>query len=229
MYSGSRTELPRHYVARQQLCLRATTDYWVNAMDGQPFFMVNRSVDPGLLAVLEAEIVPRLERDLPYQPPLFGPESLTPRFTMVFDREGYSPDFMARMWKKRIACLTCNGVCFTRGSPGTGSDRGNAPGKKLWVREVRKPSQGGRRTSIVSTDYTREITGSAAAMFARWCQENFFKYMRENYNLDRLADYSLEEIPGSTQVVNPQYRELDGEVRKQVAQLARKRCECDGV
>ena len=26
VYTGSQTELPRHYVARQQLCLRATTD-----------------------------------------------------------------------------------------------------------------------------------------------------------------------------------------------------------
>ena len=247
VYSGSQTELPRHYVARQQLCLRATTDYWVNAMDGQPFFMVNRPVDPGLLAVLETEIVPRLERDLPRQPPLFGPEeSLTPRFTMVFDREGYSPDFMARMWKKRIACLTYNKypgddwpatefvlqeVRLVSGQAVAMrlAERGIMFGKKLWVREVRKLSPGGHQTSIVCTDYTREITGTAAAMFARWCQENFFKYMRENYNLDRLADYSLEEIPGSTQVVNPQYRELDGEVRKQAAQLARKRCECDSI
>lgn len=38
VYCGNQTELPRHYVARQKLCLRATTDYWVNAMDGQPFF-----------------------------------------------------------------------------------------------------------------------------------------------------------------------------------------------
>ncbi len=53
VYHGSQTELPRHYVARQQLCLWATTDYWVNAMDGQPFFMVNQPVDPGLLTVLE--------------------------------------------------------------------------------------------------------------------------------------------------------------------------------
>jgi hypothetical protein len=60
VYNGSQTELPRHYVARQQLCLRATTDYWVNAMDGQPFFMVNKAVDPGLRKVLEHEIVPRL-------------------------------------------------------------------------------------------------------------------------------------------------------------------------
>ena len=54
VYHGHQTELPRHHVARQRLCLRATTDYWVNAMDGQPFFMVNKAVDPGLLTVLGA-------------------------------------------------------------------------------------------------------------------------------------------------------------------------------
>lgn len=34
VYSGSLTELPRRYVSRQKICLRGTTDYWVNAMDG---------------------------------------------------------------------------------------------------------------------------------------------------------------------------------------------------
>ncbi|MCP4937059.1 MAG: hypothetical protein GY927_23335 [bacterium] len=51
VYHGSQTRLPRHYVARQRLCLRATTDYWVNAMDGQPFFFINKAVDPGLIKV----------------------------------------------------------------------------------------------------------------------------------------------------------------------------------
>lgn len=108
VYNGSQTELPHHHVARQKLCLRATTDYWVNAMDGQPFFMVNKAVDPGLLTVLEEEIVPRLKHDVPRQPSLFDLDEARslPRFTLVFDREGYSPDFMLRMWEKRIACLT---------------------------------------------------------------------------------------------------------------------------
>jgi hypothetical protein len=43
----------------QRLCLRATTDYWVNAKDGQPLFVVNQVVDPGLIQVIEHEIVPR--------------------------------------------------------------------------------------------------------------------------------------------------------------------------
>ncbi len=47
VYHGSQTRLPKHYVARQRLCLRATADYWVNAMDGQPFLVVSQAVDPG--------------------------------------------------------------------------------------------------------------------------------------------------------------------------------------
>lgn len=36
VYHGEQTELPRHYVARQRLCLRATTDYWLNGPQAQP-------------------------------------------------------------------------------------------------------------------------------------------------------------------------------------------------
>ena len=34
-------------------------------MGGQPFFFINKAVDPGLCQVLEHEIVPRLEQDIP--------------------------------------------------------------------------------------------------------------------------------------------------------------------
>jgi predicted nucleic acid-binding Zn-ribbon protein len=60
-------------------------------------------------------------------------------------------------------------------------------------------------------------------MFARWSQENFFKYMREHYGLDRLVDYGTEEIPDTTPVVNPDYRRLDGQVRSKQGHLTRKR------
>ena len=41
VYHGEQTDLPRHFVARQKLCLRATTDYWVNARDAKPFLVIN--------------------------------------------------------------------------------------------------------------------------------------------------------------------------------------------
>jgi hypothetical protein len=246
VYHGGQTELPRHHVARQRLCLRATTDYWVNAMDGQPFFMINKAVDPGLIKVIEKEIVPRLERDLPQQQKLFEQKNRAPRFTLVFDREGYSPDFLSRMWQKRIACLTYHKypgedwpesefqetkVTLVSGHEVSMhlAERGTFLGKKLWVREIRKLKKNGGQTSILCTDYTRVLTSTAAAMFARWSQENFFKYMRENYNLDRLLDYSIEEIPDTTKVVNPLYREADSEVKKLAARLGRVRCQCNAI
>ena len=56
VYHGTAKNLPKHYVARQRLCLTATADYWVNAMDGQPFFVVSQAVDPGLLQVMERDL-----------------------------------------------------------------------------------------------------------------------------------------------------------------------------
>ena len=63
----------------------------------------------------------------------------------------------------------------------------------------------------------------AAALMARWSQENFFKYMREHYGLDRLVEYGTEDIPATVTVLNPAWRELDRQVRKQQAELKRYR------
>ncbi len=108
VYYGNTKQLPKHYIARERLCLSATADYWVNAMDGKPFFVVSQAVDPGLLQVLECDIVPRLENDVPNQPSSDQLEAdpLLHRFTVVFDREGYSPNFFVKMKDRRIACLT---------------------------------------------------------------------------------------------------------------------------
>ena len=241
VYNGYQTELPRHYVSRQKLCLRATTDYWVNAMDGQPFFVINKEVDPGLLQVLEDEIVPRLEAEVPAQPTMLElqQDSYTHRFVLVFDREGYSPDFMKRMRGKAIACQTYNkfpgndwpeeeyqlkSVQLASGNVVEMrlAERGVLLSEALWVREIRKLTKSGHQTAIITTDYQSDCDPAAIAMFARWSQENFFRYMRKHYNLDALADYSTEEISDTTKLVNPQYREVDGEVRKHVAKLNRR-------
>jgi len=241
VYSGNQTKLPRHYVARQRLCLRATVDYWVNAMDSQPFFLINKEVDPGLIKVLEHDIVPRLEREVPCQPSLFELKEnpLLHRFTLVFDREGYSPDFFKRMKDKRIACLTYHkypGDMWpeeefeeqtVRLSSGNVvkmrlAERGTFLGKKVWVREIRKLTESGHQTSILSTDYISDLSPVSVALFSRWSQENFFRYMRQHFNLDSLIDYSTEEISDTVTVVNPEYRKLDGEIRKLTGTLNRK-------
>jgi hypothetical protein len=54
----------------------------------------------------------------------------------------------------------------------------------------------------------------AGRMFARWCQENFFAYGTQHFDLDGLVQYGAEPLPGTTQVVNPARRNLEKDVRK---------------
>ena len=240
VYSGAQTQLPRHYVARQKLCLRATVDFWVNAMDGQPFFAVNKVVDPGLIKVIEEDIVARLIREVPNQPTAaqLDADILLHRFTLVFDREGYSPEFWSRLKQQRVACLSyhkfpgddwaldefstqvatlSNGERITLQL----AERGSRLSNGLWVREVRKLGQGGHQTAIISTNYKLEFINLAINMFARWSQENYFKYSREHFNLDRLAGYSTQEITDPIKVVNLKYRALDAQVRSVNGKLSR--------
>ena len=240
VYNGDQTELPRHYVARQRLCLRASTDYWVNAMDGQPFFVVHQAVDPGLIQVLEQDIVPRLEREVPGQPDaeVLAAQPLRHRFTLVFDREGYSPQLLLRLKARRIACLSYHKFpgadwaqeefCEHPVKLSSGevvsmrlAERGSCLTNGLWVREIRKLTDSGHQTAILATDYQSNLVPVAAAMFARWAQENFFKYAREHFGLDRLIDYRTQEISDPIRVVNPAWRKLDGQVRSGTGKLAR--------
>ncbi|MCP4054783.1 MAG: hypothetical protein GY739_17415 [Mesoflavibacter sp.] len=241
VYHGSKTKLPKHHVSRQKLCLRATVDYWVNAMDGQPFFFINKEIDPGLIKVLQEEIVPRLQKEVPNQPTELELEDdpYLHCFKLVFDREGYSPDFLLKMKKIRIACITYHKYpkedwplsefsTYKNRLPNGEeevtqlAERGTFLSNKLWVREIRKLTKSGHQTSVIATDYQSDLKPIALSMFARWTQENFFKYMRNHFNIDRLVDYNTESIPDTTKVVNPRHRELEGKIRSKAGILNRK-------
>jgi len=102
------------------------------------------------------------------------------------------------------------------------AERGTCLRNGLWVRELRKRSARGHQTAILCTDYRSEAAPLALAMFARWSQENFFKYAREHFSLDRLIDYGTEAISDPLRVVNPDYRHLDGKVRSATGKLTRR-------
>ena len=101
------------------------------------------------------------------------------------------------------------------------AERGLQLSNKLWVREVRHLTEKGLQNSIVSTDYRSDLSQVAGTMFARWCQENFFKYMRQHYNIDRLIEYGTEAIPDTTRVINPAWRQLESQIRRQNGLLSR--------
>jgi len=232
VYHGGQTKLPRKFVSRERLCLRGMCDFWVNDAIGRPYFVVEKTINPGMIKTLESDIVPRLLNDVPNQPSqeILRKNPYLSRFSLVFDREGYSPSFFKQMWEKhRISCITYHKfpddawphewfeeqeVTMPQGEKVTirlaemGSRIGS--GKDvIWVREVRKLTDSCHQTSLVSTAYGLPHKGLAARMFSRWCQENFFAYMMHHFAIDLLAQYSTEDLLEDEKVVNPTWRILN--------------------
>jgi hypothetical protein len=232
VYHGQLTQLPRRYVSRERLCLRGITDYWVNDAIGRPFFVIEKQIDPGLLATLRDDIVPRLLQDVPNQPSeqQLKENPCLCRFVLVFDREGYSPGFFKEMWNRhRIGCMTYHKhpggswpeqwftehevampnkevlkmrLCEMGSLVGSGTDA-------TWMRQVRKLTDSGHQTSVISTAFDLPHPQLAARMFSRWCQENFFNYMMQHFDIDVLLDYGVVDFPDTEKVINPVWRQLN--------------------
>jgi transposase-like protein len=238
VYHGSDAKLPRRYVSRQKLCLRGTTDYWLNDALGRPFFVISKAVTEGLATTLLDEIPPELLDSVPGQP---TPAQLQAdprlhRFIVIFDREGSHHSLLSRLWDQRVGVITYRKNVtdtwpeteFTQTQvpcPGGGThamrlavrETQITAGKAapLPVLEVRRLTPSGHQTAIITTARTLASPTVAGRMFSRWCQENYFGYMMEHYDIDGLVEYGSEEIPGTTRIVNPAWRELD----KQIARL----------
>ncbi len=233
VYSGQ-VELPRRYVSRQRLCLRGISSYWVNDAIGQPFFVIEKQIDSGLIKAIKEDITKRLIKEVPNQP---SQEALAAdphlhRFVIVFDREAYSPEFFEYLWDDyRIGCLTYKKNCTdswaekefkpVQTSTANGesiqmklAERGVYLGKKRFpVKEIRKLTSSGHQTAIVCTAKRLEAAQIAPGMFARWSQENFFAYAMHHFNIDALTAYTTETFCGTETVINPRWRELDRQQR----------------
>ena len=238
VYHGSDANLPRRYVSRQKLCLRGTTDYWINDALGRPFFVVSKAITEGLAATLLDDILPELLDTVPCQPTAaqLAADPLLHRFVVVFDREGSHHSLLFRLWEQRVGVITYRKNVtdtwpeneFTETQvpcPGGGAipmrlarreteitARKAAP---VPILEVRRLTDSGHQTAIITTARSLDSPAIAGRMFSRWCQENYFGYMMEHYDIDGLVQYGSEEIPGATRIVNPAWRELD----KQIARL----------
>lgn len=236
VYTGEQAILPRRYVSRERLCLRGTTDYWVNDALGRPFFVVSKTVTDGLADTLLKDIVPDLLATVPGQPSEaeLAADPTLHRFAIVFDREGSTHSLLAALWEKRIGAITYRKNVkdvwpeseFLESEvpvPGGGNTRMKlamretaiaADKASIPVTEVRRLTKTGHQTVVITTAQSLGNTVIAGRMFSRWCQENFFAYMMEHYDIDGLIQYGTEPLPGTLLVVNPVWRDLDGAVRK---------------
>jgi len=249
LYYGKDKTPPKRFVSRMRLSLSGTTDYWVNDALGQPFFVINKTISDGLISTIKEDLIDQFIQDVPNQPDEdeLSENKYQSRFMLIFDREGYSPDFFYDLWQRRIAISTYKKNVTEKWddaefSEYTGklpfgtekkielAERGvllqnKGSQKKIWAREIRKKSQSGHQTSIITTNYFLPIILIGLYMFARWSQENFFKYMMQEFGIDTLISYFKEKISDTSVLVNPLYRALESQRKKLTSKLNRIKAE----
>jgi hypothetical protein len=240
VYHGYFANLGKKHVSRQKLCLPGMMEFWVNNFEGLPYFFVTGQVNEKLQEALVNEIIPQLD-----QIPFAGAseqelenDPLFPRYTLVFDREAYSPRFFGSLWNdKRIAIITYRKnvkECWDE-NLFSDYDIDTEMGKTTMLlhekeivvdgvsmREVRKLNDGGHQTSVVTTNRKLSTILIALYMFSRWTQENFFGYMRQEYDLDRIVQYGVDEIDSKIMVVNREYSNLTYQIKKTREKISRR-------
>jgi transposase len=225
-YHGQRPIASKAYVARRHLAMPATTDYWINDRSGDPLLVITGDLGQSL-----AKALPRLLREVR---DLVGERGVT----IVFDRGGWSPKLFATMIKAGFDVLTYRkGRCRRINERRFIRRRARLDGHwvdyllhdqrvrflkgKLRLRQVTRLCESGHQTQVITSRCDLRDIEVAWRMFDRWRQENFFKYMREEFLLDALVDYRIEPEDPTRTIRNPQRRALDKQARAARTDLAK--------
>jgi len=225
VYSGQEANLPKHYVSREKLCLSATTEFYVNTFEGLPLMVINGELNEKLKDAVE-KAIPEIKKTIDV-----SDDPNNPGFTLVFDREAYEPGWFIKLWKEhRIAVISYrknvkdqwDEYLFESTEIQTNNNHVTMQLCELgsliqgyWFREIRKLTESGHQTSIITTHPDLIMQQVAGKMFSRWGQENFFKYMIENFDFDRMIQYGTEPLAcQETSIPNPQYKELTYKIKK---------------
>ncbi|MEJ7679227.1 MAG: putative transposase [Segetibacter sp.] len=250
IYYGTQANLPAKFVSRQKLCLSATTEYWVNDAAGLPVMMVTGELTEKLQQAIEGYIIPQLQKtvllpaaSLPPQKEKTDNENQgqaseePPVCTLVFDREAYEPAFFKRLWEQyRIAMITYRKNVQDKWPEQTFKsievkvldqtitmqicEQKTVLGG-VTFREIRRLTESGHQTAIITTNTVISTEIAAGRMFGRWSQENFFRYMIMDYDFDKMIEFGTETIDENKEVVNPQYRQLTHRLKKEREKTAR--------
>jgi hypothetical protein len=227
-YHGKHT-IPKAYVTRARLASPATTDYWVNDKRGDPLFVVTAEANAALTRMLPT-VLGEVRK-------LLGPKR---RATVVFDRGGWSPKLFRELLALDFDILTYRkGRTRRIAEARFTSHKARLDGRrvryllheqpvrflkgKLRLRQITRLTQGGHQTPIVTSRWDLRAIVLAYRMFERWRQENFFKYVREEYLIDALADHQIEPDDPNRSVPNPARKAIEKELRQMQTELGKLR------
>lgn len=186
-YSGKR-KLAECWNSQRRMPLPGVLTHFVNDLQGRPLLFVSEGAK-AMPRVVKA--IRNVLRDRP--------------FTVIFERGGYEGELFTWLRKAKIDFIT-----YPQGDPnlprarfrrhearfeGTrvrlqlAEDHVSIAKSGPWRRVVVRTNDG-HQTPILTSLAEVPAARVAVLMFARWRQENFFKYMKEHLGLDQLLGYS---------------------------------------
>ena len=214
-YHGRTHVLPKHHVQQRGRPMPGTKDFHVNDRQAEPLFFVTAEATEGMLETLDEKLLPEVRR-------LVGPGR---RVTMVFDREGWSPQRFATWQTQGFDVLTYRkgkrstwrATSFQKRTGRVGGERVEYAlaerdvqlSNGMHVREIRRLADDGHQTSVITTNPQLSTLAVAHRMFSRWRQENFFRYMRHEFALDHLCTHAVEPADPERRVTHPERKALE--------------------
>jgi hypothetical protein len=233
--------LPKTKKAQSQVAKPAATDNWLHDADGEPLLVVTSEMNEGLTQLLEPILqdVKQLVGDRRptvifdrggYSPKLFarlvalGFDVMTYRKGTIlpwpkshFVEEEFVID--GRTYRYQVAERKRVRVGRLRPKRKKRS-RGLGP-EFFWMREVRTLRADGRQTAILTTRDDLASVEVPYRQFHRWRQENYFKYMDAEFELDALLEYEVQDVAEGTDRPNPARRPIERKLSKARARVQR--------
>jgi hypothetical protein len=226
-YTGKR-RLVECWNAQRRMPLPGVETYFVNDQQGRPLLFVTEEANASLAQALP-RVVAAIREVVADRP-----------FTVVFDRGGFDGKLFTWLQGEKIDFIT-----YQRGAPGLPVERFRRrechfEGRRvrMWLAEdqVRVGDSGPWRRIVVrtkdghQTPVLTSLSGPAPAkiaclVFARWRQENFFKYSKEHHGLDQLLGYAWAEADGTRLVPNPERKQVERELKAKGQALAQRKTE----
>jgi len=233
--------------AQRQVVTPAATDTWVHTADGEPLLVVTSEMNAHLTQVLEPILadVRRLVGDPRRMTAIFDRGGFSPKlfarliaagFDVITYRKGKGKNLAPTrfavqrqkidgVWREYTICdrprVRVGGLPVAKKQKRKPAKAKKTTKRYLWMREVRVWREDGRQTAIFTNRQELPAVMVAYRIFFRWRQENYFKYMDEEFALDALLEYGAQDVSETTDRRNPEWLQLTRRVKEARAEVAR--------
>jgi transposase len=244
-YSGQEM-LAKTKKAQRSVATCAATDTWVHDADGEPLLLVTSEMNAGLTQVLTA-IVAEAQELIPagrrltvlfdrggWSVKLFA-RLIALGVDIITYRKGAKKVLpLARFVAHRVVEEGREKVYWLHEQPRVrvGRLRGHSRRRRsgvgpeyLWLRQVTVLRDDGRQTVIVTNRTDLPAVEVVRRLFRRWRQENYFKYMAEEFALDALVEYGVDDVSAEASRPNPERKRVAKERQRVQAEVTRLRAQ----